>query len=167
MGKDVVVKKSKINGKGVFATKDFKKDEPILDVDNSHVVTDISKLTKENYDFDLDFLANGKIIWMQPPEKYINHSCDPNLYFKTIGGIRKVYALRDISKGEELTSDYSMNGWGDATFRCNCGSENCRKIWYADFFKLPVFLQRKHLPYLEDWFKKQVKGKIEELNEVR
>ncbi len=160
MNENVVVKKSQIHGKGVFTTRNFLRDGAILDVDDSHMVTDTSKLTKENYDFDLDFLANGKIIWMQPPEKYINHSCEPKVYFKTIGGVRKVYAMRDISKGEELASDYSINGWGDATFSCNCGSENCRKIWRADFFKLPVFLQRKYLPYLEDWFKLQFKENL-------
>lgn len=165
--RNVIVKESKIHGKGVFAARDFKKSEPILDVDDSHIVTDTSKLTKENYDFDLDFLANGKIIWMQPPEKYINHSCEPKVYFKTIAGVRKVYAMKDIPKSEELVCDYSINGWGDAAFKCNCESENCRKIWRADFFKLPVFLQRKYLPYLEDWFKEQIKGKIEELNEIR
>lgn len=167
MGKDVCVKESKIHGKGVFATKDFKRDESILDVDDSHVVTDTSKLTKENYDFDLDFLANGKIIWMQPPEKYINHSCSPNVYFKKFGSVRKVYAMRDIPKGKELVCDYSMNGWGDATFKCNCGSENCRKIWRADFFKLPLSIQRKYLPYLENWFKKQFREKTKGLNEIR
>lgn len=160
MRKNVIVKESEIHGKGVFAAKDFKKSEPILDVDDSHIVTGTSKLTKENYKFDLDFLANGKIIWMQPPEKYINHSCSPNVYFKTIGGFRKVYAMRKISKGDELACDYSINGWGDATFECNCGGKNCRKIWYADFFKLPVSLQRKYLPYLENWFKEQVKDKF-------
>lgn len=167
MRKNVIVKESKIHGKGVFAAKDFKRGEPILDVDDSHVVTDTSKPTKENYDFDLDFLAHGKIIWMQPPEKYINHSCDPNVWFKTTNNVRKIYAMREISKGEELVCDYSINGRGDATFECNCGSENCRRIWYADFFKLPLSVQRKYLPYLEDWFKEQVKDKIEELNEVR
>ncbi|MGB3478173.1 MAG: GNAT family N-acetyltransferase [bacterium] len=167
MTENVVVKKSKIHGKGVFAAADFKKGEPILDVDDSHIVTDTSKLTKKNYDFDLDFLANGKIIWMQPPEKYINHSCDPNVYFKTISGIRKVYAMRDISKCDEFTCDYTINGWGDATFECNCGSENCRKIWCADFFKLSMSIQRKYLPYLEDWFKEQIKEKLPEASMIK
>jgi SET domain-containing protein len=162
MIKSVAVKGSKIHGKGVFAIKDFKKHEPLLNVDDSQIVTDTSKLTKDNYDSDLDFLANGKMIWMQPPEKYINHSCDPNVYFKTIGDIRKVYAMRDILKGDELVSDYSMNSWGDASFECNCGSHNCRKIWSADFFKLPIATQRKYLPYLEDWFKEQFKDKLGE-----
>ncbi|MGB3341230.1 MAG: SET domain-containing protein-lysine N-methyltransferase [bacterium] len=160
MKKDIFVEESKIQGEGVFAVKGFKKGESILDVDDTHIVTDTSILTKKNYDFDLDFLANGKIVWMQPPEKYINHSCDPNVYFKTIGGIRKVYAMRDILKGDELVSDYSMNGWGDASFECKCGSENCRKIWYADFFKFPIAVQKKYLPYLEDWFKEQFKNKL-------
>ncbi len=160
MNKNVVVKKSKIHRQGVFAAKKFIKDEPILDIDDSHVVSDTSKLTKKNHDFDLDYLANDKIIWMQPPEKYINHSCNPNCYIKTVRGIRTVIAMRDIKKGEEIVYDYSMNGWGDATFKCNCGSKNCRKIWHADFFKLPLSIQRKYSSYQEDWFKEQIKEKL-------
>lgn len=165
--KNVIVKESKIHGRGVFAVKDFKRGEPILNVDDSHIVTNTSKLTKKNYDFDLDFLANDKIVWMQPPGKYINHSCSPNVYFKTIGGIRKIYAIRDILKGEELTHDYSMGGWGDATFKCNCGTDICRNTWHADFFKLPMSTQKKYLPYLEDWFKKQFKEKLTEASMIK
>ncbi len=94
--KNVVVKESKIHGKGVFAEKDFNKGEVILDINDSHVATDPSKLTKEQHEFELDYLANGKIVIMQHPERYINHSCDPNSYVKTGNGVRKVFAMRDI-----------------------------------------------------------------------
>lgn len=54
-----------------------------------------------------------------------NHSCDPSL------GIRKnseLFALRYISKGEQLTFDYSATiaptVW---KMTCKCGSQYCRK----------------------------------------
>ncbi len=90
--KNVIVKESKISGKGVFSTRSFRKGEVILKIDDSHVVTDPSMLTKEQYEFELDYLANGKIVFMQAPERYINHSCDPNCYGKTVNGVRKVFA---------------------------------------------------------------------------
>jgi len=52
----------------------------ILEIDDSHVVADENKLSKHQLEFDCDFLAAGKIILMQKPEKYINHSCCPNTY---------------------------------------------------------------------------------------
>jgi SET domain-containing protein len=77
--KSVVVKESQISGKGVFSLRSFKKGEEILEIDDSHVVADPSTLTEEQYEFECDYLANGKIVFMQAPERYINHSCDPQL----------------------------------------------------------------------------------------
>ncbi|NMB57471.1 SET domain-containing protein [Candidatus Beckwithbacteria bacterium] len=45
----------------------------------------------------MDYLDN-KIVLMQAPEKYINHSCDPNVYVKTVSGLRKVYAIKKLIK---------------------------------------------------------------------
>ena len=134
--KNVVVKKSRISGKGVISNRSFRKDEVILEIDDSHVVADPSTITKEQYEFELDYLANGKIVVMQAPEKYINHSCNPNLYVKTVNGVRKVFAMRNIPKGEELVFDYSINGYNDGTFNCQCGNENCRGVYQGNFFKL-------------------------------
>jgi len=71
--KNVVVKESRISGKGVFSSKNFREGEVILEMDDSHVVSDPSKLTKEQHEFELDYLADGKIVVMQAPERYMNH----------------------------------------------------------------------------------------------
>src|SRR3989344_2926424 len=160
---DVCVKESPLQGKGVFATKDFKKSDLILEIDDTHVVEDENKLTPEQHAFDLDYLED-KIILMQEPEKYINHSCNPNTYVKTKSGIRQVLAMRDISKGDEITYDYSINGDNEGTFECRCGSKNCRKIYQGNFFKLPIELQKHYLPYLDDWFSEKHKKEIRQIN---
>lgn len=58
-------------------------------------------------------------------DNYLNHSCIPNLGF--IHGDLRLFALRQIEPGQELTWDYStsMNepGW---SLPCLCGSEYCR-----------------------------------------
>ena len=146
-----------------FPLLHFKKGEVILEIDDSHVVTDLTKLTKEQYEFELDYLANGKIVFAQSPERYINHSCDPNTFAKTMQGGRKLVAMRDIKDGEEITSDYSINGYNDGTFRCHCGSKNCREKYQGNFLKLPKSLQKKYLPYLDDWFVEEHGEKIDEL----
>jgi hypothetical protein len=161
--KSVVVKESQISGKGVFSLRSFKKGEEILEIDDSHVVADPSTLTEEQYEFECDYLANGKIVFMQSPERYINHSCDPNCYAKTVNGVRRVLAMRDIMKGEEIVWDYSINGYNEGTFKCNCGSRKCRGTYQGNFFKLPKSLQKKYLPYLDDWFREQFRDKIEKL----
>lgn len=150
--KNVVVKSSEIQGKGVYAIVDIQKSETVLEIDDSHVVTDPSKLTKEQNEYDCDYLEDGKVILMQSPEKFINHSCDPSTYVKTISGVRKVLAMRDIKIGDEITYDYSINGDNDGTFTCHCGSKICRGLYQGNFFKLTKDVQLKYLPYLDDWF---------------
>ncbi len=164
---NVVVRGSKIQGKGVYANKDFDEGEIILDIDDSHEVADTSKLTQRQHDYDCDYLSNGKIVLMQPPEKYINHCCDPNAYTKTINGIRKVLAMRGISKGEEITFDYSVNGYNDGTFKCNCGSKSCRRTYQGNFFKLPIDIQLRYVPYLEGWFVAEHRDEVQELLKLR
>ncbi|MEK7188329.1 MAG: SET domain-containing protein-lysine N-methyltransferase [Patescibacteria group bacterium] len=167
MIKKVEVKTSKIQGKGVYALADIKKGEVVLIIDDSHVVKDPTKLTNKQNEFDYDYLADGKVILMQSPEKYINHSCDPNTYTKTVNGIRNVIAMRDIKAGEEIIYDYSMNGDNNGTFICHCDSFRCRKIYQGNFFKLPANIQKEYLPYLEDWFIKEHNEEINKLTRTK
>lgn len=149
---NVTIKNSPVQGFGVYANKNFKTGDAVLIIDDTHVVTDESKLTPQQHEYDCDYLSDGKVILMQEPEKFINHSCDPNTYVKTIKGLRYVLAMKDIKKNKEITYDYAINGDNDGTFKCNCGSKNCRGIYQGNFFKLPKDIQFKYLPYLDDWF---------------
>lgn len=160
----VAIKSSSIQGKGVYALRPFAAGEKILTIDDSHVVTDESVLTKKQHEFDCDYLENGAIILMQEPERDINHSCNPNTYIKTINGVRTVLAMKGITEGEEITFDYSINGNNEGTFACHCGAPNCRKIYQGNFFKLPIAIQRKYLPYLDDWFVEEHQDQVNELS---
>lgn len=164
--KNVEVRNSSIQGKGVYACKDFLKGEIVLEIDDSHVVKDVNTLTKEQFEFHCDYLSNGTIILMQEPEVYINHSCDPNTYVKTINGVREVISMRDIKEDDEITYDYAINGENAGTFECRCGAENCRRIYNGNFFKLPIDLQLKYLPYLDDWFVKDHQAEIDILKKI-
>jgi SET domain-containing protein len=57
--------------------------------------------------------------------RYINHSCDPNTFFRCTAERAEVYALRDIRKGEELTCDYGESQH-EGKLPCRCGARNCR-----------------------------------------
>jgi len=163
---NVKIEDSPIQGKGVYASRSFKEGEVVLIIDDSHVVADTSKLTKEQNEYDCDYLADGKVILMQEPEKYINHSCNPSTYVKTTDGIRRVIAMHDIKMGEEITYDYSINGDNDGTFECHCGSTNCRKVYNGNFFNLPLKTQKKYLPYLDNWFIKEHQVEVNKLKET-
>ncbi|MEK6906880.1 MAG: SET domain-containing protein [Nanoarchaeota archaeon] len=117
---DILIKKSKINGKGIFANKDFKKGEVIIKWNPSELTEDkVNKSTKKYL-----IKIKGKIFLMSSPERYMNHSCEPNAYEDT-NNFQDI-ALRNIKKGEEITVDYGKNNYGDK-MKCNCKSKDCRK----------------------------------------
>jgi SET domain-containing protein len=160
---NVSVKPSPIEGQGVFAAVDFRKGERILAIDDSRVVTEDAPLREGEDPRHCDYLAAGRVVLMQPPERHINHSCDPNAYVRTIDGVRYVLALRDIAMGEEITYDYCINSGGDTVWRCNCGSERCRRMIHSDFFHLPRALQLEYLPLLDGWFVEEHREHVERL----
>ncbi len=122
--KDIIVKKSKIEGLGVFANRDFKKDEVVIKYGKSKKINknEYEALPKEEK--SRVSLVNGEYIHFQAPERYVNHSCDANIYSKDFCDVAK----RDIKKGEEITSDYDEEGGLNANFKCRCGSKDCRDI---------------------------------------
>ena len=57
--------------------------------------------------------------------RWINHSCDPNTFFRCTPERAEVYALRRIRAGEELTCDYGESQH-EGKLPCRCGARNCR-----------------------------------------
>ena len=137
MQKDYLIKPSNIEGKGLFATRDFKIGEK-LNISNSSNISeskiyndiefeDFITWCKENSkQWDSISLGNGKHQAAiadrdNHPENYINHSCEPNLDKNHI-------ALRNIKSGEELTIDYGQFSSINWSMNCNCGAKSCKGI---------------------------------------
>ena len=122
MGKDFIIKKSKINGKGVFALRDFDKGEVIFRWSPKPIEkSEIELLSARDKTY---VVCLGKRYFiMQSPERYVNHSCEANTTVKDNGDV----ATRKIKKGEEITSNY-IKTKGGSSFGCKCGSKKCRKI---------------------------------------
>ncbi len=58
--------------------------------------------------------------WLQ----YMNHSCDPNVFFDTTKQV--VTVLKPIDVGEEITFFYPSTEWSmHRAFDCLCQSDNC------------------------------------------
>jgi hypothetical protein len=56
--------------------------------------------------------------------QYINHSCEPNVFFNTT--TLEVRALRDIEANEEFSFFYPSTEWEmDQPFNCYCGNDCC------------------------------------------
>ena len=126
------VKKSNIDKKGLYASKDIKSGVKIIDYVGKLIT---KKETQQNSKFD-----NNKDIYLfNINEKYdldgdfkyntarlINHSCNPNCEVEGAGLKLWISSLRKIKKGEELTYDYGFGYDADyKQFPCKCGSMNC------------------------------------------
>ena len=123
----VIVKKSRIHGKGVFAARNIKKGEIVIRYN-------LKPLTKEEFEnlpekekHFTDF-HGGKYWLFQVPERCVNHSCDANTKQILKKEPKCDIAKRDIKKGEEITSDYSREDIPGLKMKCNCGGKNCKKI---------------------------------------
>ena len=168
---DLSVRPSKIQGRGAFAKRAFLKGEVVLEIDDSDPVVDRAALTPEQeiyIDVFVGVDGQEKVTWMKSPERFINHSCDPDTFVRTdmTSGVRRVLALRTIRKGDELTWDYAMNIWEAwvAPVPCHCGTGNCLGMIRGNFFTLPREVQQRYLPLLDEPFKERFAHEIQSLN---
>ena len=126
------VRKSKIHGRGLFATANIGKDE-IVAVKGGHIVnkkTLREKITPVLGPVEIQIHDDQFIAPVTEEERelsmlYLNHSCDPNLGMR---GEVTFVAMRDIHADEELTHDWAMTDDDDYATRCNCGTPVCRKV---------------------------------------
>jgi hypothetical protein len=163
---DVIVKPSPIHGLGIFAARDFRAGEVIFDTSELRVITDEHSLRDGEQQHHCDWLADGRQILLPEPARYINHSCEPTAWKQYRNVVRRcASAFRDIRAGEEITHDYCIDGFGDAVWQCNCGSERCRNIIHGDFFELPLHLQMEYLPYLSELYKRVFREKLGRLGQ--
>lgn len=127
-----VVENEVIEGKGLVATALIRAGEVVsrLEPDQPHyLIAEVLTWSQEAQDTLLHYgyqCSETEIVSEQGPEKYMNHSCDPNTYW---ANDETMIARRDIAAGEELTYDYATT---EITIpfemTCRCGSPLCRQI---------------------------------------
>jgi SET domain-containing protein len=164
--KNLEVKQSN-NGLGLFAKKDFKKGEIILEfigkIMCDHELDKI-KNPKKRKKIDDYSLQIGEHIYLIGTgedkniyDDFINHSCDPNAYIKIWGNKVLLVALKKIKKGAEITYDYSTTMYNDPwSIKCNCQSKICRG-YIKEFRYLPRKIKDKYyqMNILPDYIKKR------------
>lgn len=122
------IRKSSIEGKGCFSRIPFKRGRKIAEyagerISNAEANRRAGRrrlricAIDDHWSLDGSRGGNGT--------HYINHSCEPNSYMKTLYGHILFLALRDIEAGEEITVDYESTLHSDKK-RCTCGARSCR-----------------------------------------
>ncbi len=132
--------------KSLHATVDFFSGEVLCSFGSREI------LNEPNY---LSVQINKHQHILLKPEflQYINHSCDPNVYFDTSN--MNVTALRQIEIGEELTFFYPSTEWSmDRAFQCCCGTPKClESIQWAAELPLDILVKYRlseHIKQLQD-----------------
>ena len=137
-----VIRSSKIQGKGAFATRRIPKGARIIeylgeciDEKEADIRYDDDEMGRHHtFLFAIGdgsrVLDAGPLEW---PAKYINHSCDPNCEaYEEEDGRVFITALKAIPDEGELLYDYAYERTAEHTeedeklYLCRCGSPKCR-----------------------------------------
>jgi SET domain-containing protein len=142
----IVVKTSRIHGRGVYAARRLTKGERIIEYRGERITwkecdrRPPSDPDDPNHTFFFA-LSDGKHVIDANVRgnvaRWINHGCDPNCETEEEDGRVWIQALRDIRRGEELSYDYGLIVDERITptlrkqYQCLCGARNCRGTMLA------------------------------------
>jgi uncharacterized protein len=138
-------------GLGVFAARRFQKGEVVLRP--TGCVLDHQTIYSIQIDWD-------RHLDPDPPAKYLNHSCDPNLGVHTgADGLPVFIALREIQPDEQVTFHYGMTEYmhyprsdsaNDFALDCWCESPDCQgRLGY--YSELSQELKDKYQGFIADF----------------
>ncbi len=127
------VKKSNIDKRGLYASKNIKTGEKIIEY-IGRLISKKEAETNSKFDNKKDiYLFNINEKWDLDGDyrwntaRLINHSCNPNCEVEGNGLKLWIVAIKDIKKGEELSYDYGFSYSKEdlKNFVCRCGSKKC------------------------------------------
>jgi hypothetical protein len=137
--------------KSLHATVPFKAGQVLAAFEAAETLTEPNKYTVQVSD-EIHIILEPEFL------QYINHSCDPNVFFDTSS--MEISCLKNIDAADELTFFYPSTEFEMASpFNCFCGSNNClHSIQGAAFlsqenihhYKFTDFIMQKlNIPYLQ------------------
>lgn len=105
---NVIIGKGNLWGRGVYAARDFKKGEVVIQYHlKSLTQKELEDLPDDQEDKTFTHTHWGQIYLYSVPERYVNHSESPNTIQDHIK--KQDIALRDIITGEMITCDHTKD----------------------------------------------------------
>jgi SET domain-containing protein len=138
----IVTRRSRVQGRGVFATRDITEGERIVEYTGERISSEQADAqcpddegARRHHTFlfaiDDEVVIDGSLGGND--SRFINHSCDPNCEVVITRGRVFIEAVRDIPEGAELSYDYWYVTDESYTledlqriYPCRCGSSKCR-----------------------------------------
>ena len=163
---EIAVRPSHVGERGVFTLEHLQAHQIVCEFRLGREVTAESPLRPE-FDERPEHcpLIDGHFYLVPPPERYLNHSCDPNVFLRFGTERIEVVARREVSADSELAIDYLINNQGGDSWPCRCGATRCRGETGQSFFSLPETIQREYLPLLAPWFRERFASKLKRLTQ--
>jgi SET domain-containing protein len=127
----LTVARSKIHGKGCFAAILYLQNQRIAEYVGERIALAEAERRRAAArkqcicDVDSEWAIDGSR--GGNGTQYVNHSCEPNAEVIVLSGQIFLYALRQITPGEEITTDYLYELGLDGT-RCNCRVPSCGEM---------------------------------------
>ena len=152
-------RKSRIEGRGLFAVRPIRKGE-IVAIKGGHIV-DRATLRRKRKTIGAADVQIDDRFFIAPLERrehdrvmlFLNHSCEPNV---GVRGEITFVAMRDVAPGEELTIDYAMIDSGGDRMVCHCGKPACRGFITGRDWQQPE-LQRKYRGYFSAYLQEKIR----------
>jgi uncharacterized protein len=127
----LVVRKSKIQGKGLFTDSPIRLRKKIGEFSGQAIAVREARrrakgakrivIVEISSTKAIDGSVGGNVF------QFVNHSCQPNVFIRIAYGRAEFYAQRNIRAGEELTCNYGESHH-DGKLPCLCGSPKCAKF---------------------------------------
>lgn len=162
--KKIAAQNSNIAGQGVFILEAVKAGQVISEFRLEREISAASPLRPDLGERpEHCSMFDDRYCLVASPERFLNHSCNPNTYLRYDDAGITMVALCDIQAGTELSVDYLINNSGGDSWDCNCGSTRCRGETGYSFFTLPKTFQDDYFPLLAPWFIKRHANEIAQL----
>ena len=149
---------SAIEGRGLFAVAPIAAGE-LVAVKGGHIVTTavLRSLPELLQNSEIQIADGLHLVALEDAEYepvmlFINHSCEPNVGF---AGNVVLVAMRDVSPGEELTTDYALFDDYDGRMDCHCGASSCRGVVDGRDWQR-ADLQRKYGTYFSTYLRSRI-----------
>ena len=138
---DVEVRRSAIEGSGLFAVRPIPADTVVARLTGRVVSTaELRQLLDAATEYvDTIGIDDDRHLILEPgqPVHFGNHSCAPTIWHVDA---HTLATRRDLAAGAELTVDYASQTT-EPGFRmdCRCGTENCRRVITGDDWRTVDF----------------------------
>ena len=158
------VRETNNKGRGVFAKKPIAQGTPIGDYVGKLVQLKDVDFDKEKEKLYLMYYDDESGIYpdlKKPGIHLLNHSCSPNCWIYKYKRYTLVFALKNITIGDELTISYLLPPKMDCkncTHTCFCSSRNCTKSMHLS--------EEKYKKWRDFQDSEESKVKIEKVNDV-